>query len=158
MSGFPDVFDGLLPKFSRWCPLRLIIPPTPTLSFTRGGVIMHLGYVFDHLPGWLTIKHPGVVWSHGLRPQSGHAGWSIAELNVCAVRHVGVVRRWGSLFLPADEADQSTTQQEQHGGGPADVDWWAHFSLQGCNHQRVVVGEDGCCCWPADWNQAQDAS
>lgn len=52
---------------------------------------------------------------------------------------VEVVGGSGSLLLPAHEADHSTSEQEQDGGGPAYVDGGAHLSLQGCSHKGVVV-------------------
>lgn len=121
------------------CPLRLIISPNLTVSLIQGVIVMHLSYMLYHPPCWRSIRNPGVVWSHVIRPQSGHMGWTVTELNFSAVWHVGVVRRLGSLLIPTDQADQNTTEQEQQGGGPAYIDGGAHLSLQGCSHQGVIV-------------------
>lgn len=144
---------GLWPKVP--CSDPGCVSPTPTLSFIQGVMIVHLGYMIYHATWRMAIKHPRAIWSHDIRPQSGHAGWTVGELSISAV---GVVGRFGSFLLPTDEADQSTTKQEQHRGGPAYVDGGAHLSLQGRSHQGVIVEWDGCCCWPADWYQTQDAS
>lgn len=120
---------------------------------------VHMGHVLN-LPAWrIAIVHPGAAGAAGthIRPQSYGTGGEATERSVGAGWSVGVVAGPGSLLLPADEADQGTAQQEQQGGGPADVDGGAHLSLQGRRHQGVVVDRDGHRCRPADGNQAQDA-
>lgn len=134
----------------------LIVHAASTPRTFQGLVSVHLGHVLN-LPPWrIAIVHPGAAGTR-IRPQSYGTGGDTTVRSVGAGWSVGVVAGPGSLLLPADEADQGAAQQEQQGGGPADVDGGAHLSLQGRRHQGVVVDRDGHRGRPADGNQAQDA-
>lgn len=142
-------FIKLWPVAAWLCPLRLTIDPVQIWSFIQGAV-----------GSWLGLRHPthpGVVWPHGLRPHGRRAGGAATERSNTAVGHVEILRRWRPLLLPADDADESPTQQKQQGGDPAYVDGGAHLPLQGLRHQGIVVDCSGDRCRPAGWDQTQDA-
>lgn len=58
---------------------------------------------------------------------------------------------------PAEAAQQTTGQEQQHAGGPAQVDAGAHLPLHGGGDQRVVEVPDGDVGGPADGDDDQQA-